>query len=979
MVRRPARWLAWAPLAVLPLLAAWQLNSDSLERRLTASSESALAAVGADWAKADFEGRDAILSGEAPDDGAAAAAVKAVAGTWGVRRVDRAQVKVVVLLPEPAISTSGLVTNKAKPEVRGQWPEDKAETLSFALPDRTYALGKDKELASDGKGNWAWTPAEPLKDGSYPVSVEITDGVTVGSKKAASGTLVVDTVPPPLPVFTPVKTLSSPDTVSGSWPEGEATGLTVSLDQKAYTLNTDANLTSQAGTWTLKLAQKLAAGAHDLVVEAIDRAGNVGVLTVPGAINVSAPPPPPTVDKYAGRDSTPAITGKWDETAGHGLTVAIGGKTYEFGKSPAVTSDGKGAWALAVPDPLKDGIYDVVAIAGAVSKDETVAEVEIDTTPPPAPTVKNATALPVTGTFDPGDTKRLTVTLAGKSYVLGTDAILTSDGGNWSLLLREGLAAGRHDVIAAAADVFGNVATDQSKDELVIAAPPEPETSVKPPTVAKYAGNDNTPILSGTFDQAATKDFMVAIAGRLFTLNKDAGLAADGKGAWSLAIAEPLRDGIYDLVATANGSVRDETVSEVEIDTTPPPVPVINNSTALPVTGTFAPRDSKTFRVTLAGKPYSLGQGGGFSSAGENWSLAPPETLPPGTYDVAAEAVDAFGNRSSDQSKDELVIAPPPPPVMTEPTVDAGEVLTARPFITGTWSEGIAADLTVALAGNAYELGKDEPLSSADGIWKLAIPAPLKDGVYDIEAISRDGKGAVLSGRGRIVVDAAGPAMPTVRLYSGEKSPSSLSGTWAEGDAVTLAVTMGGKTAVLGTNPNLTSDGKGNWGLTLREPLLPAGSHDVQVLTADKRGRVASDQTRFEILIKESQPPQPPATDCNGELSATLKARPIRFESDRTSYAANSREALREVAAIAGKCPDDKLEIGGHTDSVGSRAYNQALSESRAVAVLKSLVSAGVDAARLTAIGYGEDVPLASNDTPEGRAENRRIEVKIAK
>jgi outer membrane protein OmpA-like peptidoglycan-associated protein len=71
------------------------------------------------------------------------------------------------------------------------------------------------------------------------------------------------------------------------------------------------------------------------------------------------------------------------------------------------------------------------------------------------------------------------------------------------------------------------------------------------------------------------------------------------------------------------------------------------------------------------------------------------------------------------------------------------------------------------------------------------------------------------------------------------------------------------------------------------------------------------------------------------------------------------------------------VEVGGHTDSVGSEAYNQGLSERRADAVRDYLMSKGVKASRLTARGYGESRPVASNDTEEGRAENRRVELVV--
>ena len=70
------------------------------------------------------------------------------------------------------------------------------------------------------------------------------------------------------------------------------------------------------------------------------------------------------------------------------------------------------------------------------------------------------------------------------------------------------------------------------------------------------------------------------------------------------------------------------------------------------------------------------------------------------------------------------------------------------------------------------------------------------------------------------------------------------------------------------------------------------------------------------------------------------------------------------------------MRVDGYTDSVGTDKYNQGLSERRANAVMSHLVDRGVSASRLTATGYGESNPVASNDTAEGRALNRRVELK---
>ena len=91
---------------------------------------------------------------------------------------------------------------------------------------------------------------------------------------------------------------------------------------------------------------------------------------------------------------------------------------------------------------------------------------------------------------------------------------------------------------------------------------------------------------------------------------------------------------------------------------------------------------------------------------------------------------------------------------------------------------------------------------------------------------------------------------------------------------------------------------------------------------------------------------------------------------------ADSMQVLDKVADTLKEWPDVKVEIGGHTDSQGNDAANLKLSQARAESVRKYLASKGVDASRLTAKGYGETVPLADNNTREGRAKNRRVELK---
>jgi len=103
----------------------------------------------------------------------------------------------------------------------------------------------------------------------------------------------------------------------------------------------------------------------------------------------------------------------------------------------------------------------------------------------------------------------------------------------------------------------------------------------------------------------------------------------------------------------------------------------------------------------------------------------------------------------------------------------------------------------------------------------------------------------------------------------------------------------------------------------------------------------------------------------------------ILFAVDSAAVGTGARDELRKLAANLQRYPDTNVTVIGHTDNTGSAGHNFELSNRRAGAVAGILVDAGVSGARITSIGRGEDAPVASNLTSEGRAQNRRVEVII--
>jgi OmpA-OmpF porin, OOP family len=135
-------------------------------------------------------------------------------------------------------------------------------------------------------------------------------------------------------------------------------------------------------------------------------------------------------------------------------------------------------------------------------------------------------------------------------------------------------------------------------------------------------------------------------------------------------------------------------------------------------------------------------------------------------------------------------------------------------------------------------------------------------------------------------------------------------------------------------------------------------------------------QFKADIAVKPAAAPVD-ATVCQQLFSDLLGKGTIRFESGRAVLDPDSAGLLDRLIETALRCPAANIEIAGHTDGDGEDAFNQALSEKRAQAVTDYLVKAGLPADRFTAVGYGSTQPIASNDTDEGKAQNRRIEFVV--
>ena len=145
---------------------------------------------------------------------------------------------------------------------------------------------------------------------------------------------------------------------------------------------------------------------------------------------------------------------------------------------------------------------------------------------------------------------------------------------------------------------------------------------------------------------------------------------------------------------------------------------------------------------------------------------------------------------------------------------------------------------------------------------------------------------------------------------------------------------------------------------------------------ADKGCTDANDNDEYNPICKAPEAGQPMTLE-GCAVGDTIVLQGVTFEFDKARLTPNAKIILDGVASALIARPDIKVEIGGHTDSKGTDAYNLKLSDRRAASVKTYLESKGVAANRMSSHGYGEAIPVADNATDEGRELNRRVELKV--
>ncbi|EKT4522839.1 BapA prefix-like domain-containing protein [Pseudomonas putida] len=642
------------------------------------------------------------------------------------------------------------------------------------------------QVTADGTGNWSFTPATPLPNGTV-INATATDAA---GNVSGPGSTTVDTSVPNVPQV---------DASNGAMISGTADAGSVIIITDGSGNPIGQTTADGSGNWTFTPSAALPDGT---VVNVVARNPGNNIDSAPASITVDAvAPDAPVIEPSNGVE----LSG----TAEPGATVLL----LDTNGDPIgqATADGSGNWSFTPATPLPHGtVIEAVALDEA-GNTSSPAAVTVDAVAPAAPVVNPSNGSTISGTAEPGST----VTLSdGNGNPIGE---ATADGsGNWTFTPPIALPDGTV-INATATDPAGNTGPQGSAtvDAIAPAAP----------TVNLSKGD----ALTGT---AEPNSKVILTDGNGDPIGE---ATADGAGNWSFTPTSPIPNGTVVNVVAQDASGNDSPPATVTVDASAPPAPVINPSNGTTISGTAE-----------AGATVTLTDGGGnpigqvTADGSGNWSFTPGSPLPNGTV-IVATATDPTGNTGPQAATTVDAVAPAAPVIAPS----NGTTLS------GTAEAGAKVILT---DGNGNPIG--ETTADGSGNWSFTPSTPLPNGTV-VNAVAQDPAGNT-GPQGSATVDAVAPTAPVVNASNGNV----VNGTAEPNSSITLTDGNG--------NPigQTTTDGSGNWSFTPGAQ-LPNGTV-VNVTATDAAGNESVPGT---TTVDTSLPSIPQVDPSNGSvISGTADA-----------------------------------------------------------------------------------------------------------
>lgn len=795
----------------------------------------------------------------------------------------------------------------------GETTRDTTPTLSgTGNPGDTVTIYnggvKLDDVVVDGTGNWTWTPATPLPNGTYDITLTVTNMDGTGNESAPSQpvTITIDTDPPATPAA-PVIT-DSVSQVTGPVPDGGTTNDPRPVLSGTGTANDVINITDtvngiptvvgtvtvdSTGNWSWRPDSNIGEGSHVYTATATDEAGNVSAASPAITITVdTVAPDTPVISAVGGEpsggfitDATPTVGG----TGVNGETVIVYNNGVELGR--VVVANGE--WNIDLPaqtdGPLNITVAGVDA-AGNVSAPSPVFTVTLDTVAPEIPQINAVSdsqltnnvlytrdGVPtLTGTGEPGST--VVVSVDGTPSAV---PVTVQPNGSWTWTADSTLADGQHTFTVSASDPAGNTSASS--------APLNVTVDTLDPTAPDNLNlaAEGTP-LTGT-----------AEAGSIITVMNGSTVigtgVVDSTGNFSIAVSPAPQDGATLTVSATDASGRTSPDATYNVIGTLPNLPDIHvitaiNDDAAPLTGDVKGKTTNDITPTLtgtaeAGSLVTIYQDGGLTPVATvtadgsgNWSYT-PAALGEGlhSFEVTATLNGATSGRSPAASVTVDLTAPGAPTIGaviddvgpgTGPLTNGQTTNDNQPTLTGT---GAVGD-TISVYNNGTLLGS--VVVGNTGTWSFTPPSSLAEGTHVLTIRETDpaGNQSAPSAGFTVVVDTVSttPVITNVTDDVGNTATTVVSGTPTNDATPTLSGTAEANSVVTifdgGTQIGVvTADGTGAWTFT-PETALAEGSHSFTAQATDPQGNVSAVSGAWSVVVDLTAPTVPTLDTVNDNV-----------------------------------------------------------------------------------------------------------------
>ncbi|MBK0098620.1 Ig-like domain repeat protein [Erwinia sp. S63] len=801
--------------------------------------------------------------------------------------------------------TEGSATNDATPVFSGIAEAGSTVTIS----DNGTAIGT-AIVGSDG--NWTFTPASALAEGSHSLTAVVTDSAGNSGTASTPFTFTVDTIPPAAALNVTLSndngSTPSPITSGGSTNDttpllrGSAeVGSIITVRDGTTVLGTA--VVGSDGTWSYS-TPTLSQGQHSLTATVTDAAGNSSAPSTAITFNVDTQAPSeatglqlsndnsgtavPIAAGSVTNDNTPVLTG----TAAVGTTVTVSDGSNVLG---TVVVGAGGTWSFTPTIVLGEGAHSLTTTvtdsSGNVSAPSAAIAFTVDTTPPTTPVVtslsnnNSGTAVVFTAGSTTNDSTPVvrgtgevgsTVTIRDGSTILGTAIVGTN--GIWRFEPTTALGQGSHTLTVTATDTAGNSSAASAGITFSVdtIAPNAIDNLVaKDGSGNTLTGvtNDSTPALSGT-----------AEAGSIVKIYDGSTLIgstqASGTGAWNFT-TQQLTDGAHNLSATATDAAGNVSatgnVVTVTVDTTVPATPefVVNNNNASPevpvANGGYTNDNTPVLSGTAAANSLVTIYDGNTAIASVTtdaqgaWSFT-TAVLPDGAHPLSITVTDAAGNVSPASAVVTVNVDTVIPEVAQGVTVNNNEGSTLVPIASGGATNDTTPELTgTAEAGSIVKVYDGTALlgsvvTNSNGSWSYTTDT-LPQGLHNLSVTVSDAAGNTSANSPviAITVDNVAPGQATgltlANNNSGTDVPIANNGTTNDSTPVLSGTAEANSTIIISDGQTVlgtaTAGANGAWSFS---PTLTDGTHNLSVVVQDAAGNTSPVSSTVTVTVDTIAP-----------------------------------------------------------------------------------------------------------------------------